>query len=283
MRFLEECFTNLPKTKQGAVCKTIRKAGQPQEVEGKLRELVTHECLRRLGYIPEFQPRIDAENKSLTPDFAITLGEQPFIMDVYTVYQHTPTIDYSTETGTGGHDGGERAEKIVREFENKISQYKALSMPLVLFVYLGDQFLFTHETVEEALFGMWVQEIYSEDKFPGDCMQAKDEPLKPIRAGGMLLPNRCEDGVVIPNHPELSATVFCNLIWRNHKRLLCCYVLHHWQPKITLPLEIFQPFRQLYWVAENDRWVPRYTKETFMAVEFIGTHQLIIHDVKCSW
>jgi hypothetical protein len=195
---LNICFANIPIARQSGILKKL--SGTESQIEATIHELVAHELLRRLGLSPEFEPSLDR----LTPDIAFEAGGKRFISDVYLTHSPSKTFrDFSDGTGEAwdiSRPGESRAHKIAAMLAEKAGKYKSLTMPLVVFVFLGDHRILSASDVERALLGMTAYEASLEDRFPEGV--ARDR----IPVGGLLLPD--ETGSHL--YGNLSAVVSCD-------------------------------------------------------------------------
>lgn len=261
LEFLKSCFANIPEQKRPGIFKKF--SGDKNQVEATVYELVAHELLRRLDLSPVFEP----SHVGLTPDLGFVVEGKYFIGDVYLTHSPTKTlIDKPNGTGEAwdnSQPGESRAKKIADVLANKARKYASLDMPLVVFVFLGDHRILSANDVEKALFGMTINEILLEERFP------EGVPHYRTPIGGLLLPDDCGGY----NHRNLSAVISCD--WfdtlNTHERgkRLHCLVLHNWKGLTPLPVKAFRDFPQVYWDHnEEGAWVPKLTLNTNIVAQF---------------
>jgi hypothetical protein len=127
----------------------------------------------------------------------------------------------------------------------KASKYSALGVPLLVFAFLGDHNLLDVGKAEKTLFGMTLEEVQDEGRFPYHIEH-------PDPYGGILLPDADRS---FP-HPNLAAVVVCDwfdtLNPADRGRRLHCVVLHALAPFCTLPSDAFAPFGQVQWRKVGD-------------------------------
>jgi hypothetical protein len=144
-----------------------------------------------------------------------------------------------------------RAHKIANELAKKANKYRALKLPLVIFVFLGDHRILSTRDVQRSLFGMTVYECSLEERFP----ESVSRDLIPV--GGLLLPD--EEGNYSYRH--LSAVICCDwfdtLNRHDRGKRLHCVVFHNWLGE-ALPRETFKHFSQILWKRTDARgWKPK--------------------------
>jgi hypothetical protein len=251
LEFLNSCFANIRGSKHPGIIKKL--AGDKNQVEATIHELVAYELLRRLGLSPEFEPSI----AGLTPDLSFEIEGKRFLGDVYLTHSPSKTIrDFSDGTGEAwdtSKPDESRANKIALELAKKAGKYKLLDLPLVVFVFLGDRRILSERDVERALFGMTAYEVSLEEQFPKSVSRDR------VPVGGLLLPD--EDG--LHRHHNLSAVVSCDWFYTLNRqdpgKRLHCLVLHNWNGE-ELPIEAFRLFPQIIWnQSEPDVWTPEQT------------------------
>lgn len=247
LAFLSTCYTNIPQTKKTKLAKRLQK-GDQQEVDAILRELVAHELLRRLGLQPTWSPSIDG----LNPDLAFHANGRKFIADVLIVKspmktlirKHENFIEFWDNPSTPGES---RANKIAEKIGEKSSKYSKLEFPLVLLIFLGDNFLLDVEKVEAALFGKTIEDIEKDKRYPNG--ESYD-----------------------PFYPNLAAVIACKWFDTNNLadegRRLRCVVLHNWATEIPLPTDAFSKFGQVIWKANNEMKQPQYFGDKNMVAKF---------------
>ncbi len=256
--FLDTCFLNIPSGKRLRLSRKIQK-GDEAEVEALIYELVAHELLRRLGHAPEFNPVING----LTPDIYLEVLGQRFIVDVFVTHSPSKTVTNFGDGSGEAFDQGDRAQKISDSIRKKSLKYAKTGLPLLLFAFLGDRYILSAMHVERALFGITVNEISPEERFPEDISTE-------VYEGGVLLPD--ERGM--PGHPNLSAVLVCDwfdtLNRKNRGKRLYCLVLHHWNPKIRLPVGAFRDFAQVTWNCyELGRWCCKFINDQNIVARFV--------------
>lgn len=264
LNFLNTCFANIHEAKHPGICKKL-KCNNKDGVEATICELVAHELLRRLELSPEFEfVSVDG----LKPDLSFATEGKRFLTEVYLTHSPSKTYrDFKNRMEGEAWDTSKpdesRAHKIEDVLSEKISKYKCLDMPLVVFVFLGDHRGLSESDVETALFGMTAKEVSLEKRFPESVSR------ECIPVGGLLLPD--EDG----NNPycNLSAVVSCDwfdtLNRQDRGKRLHCLVLHNWGATEALPIDAFKPFPQIIWSqSEPGIWKPRLTKNRTIVAKF---------------
>lgn len=261
--FLEVCLANIPEGKKRGFTGKLR-LGDVAHVEATLHELVAHELLLRLKLQPESEPSID----QLTPDLGFRVAGAPFIADVIVVHSPTKTIcDHQDGTGEArdtSEPSESRAKKIADLIAEKAHKYNVLSYPLVVLAFLGDRRILSSMSFEQALFGRTTGEASPCEFFP-------NVGRAPILLGGLLLP---DDSGAMP-HRNLSAVVvldwFDTLNRNDPGKRLHCVVLHHWDPKVQLPAEAFEPFPQIAWERKGlQAWAPQSLGHGSLVAKFDG-------------
>ncbi|MBI4447181.1 MAG: hypothetical protein HY645_14900 [Acidobacteria bacterium] len=191
---------------------------------------------------------------------------QSFIADVIVVHSPKKTVeDFPDGTGAAwdtSNPSESRSKKIADLIGTKASKYRSLPYPLVVFGFLGDRRILSSTNFEQALFGRIPEEADPGGFFPG-------VGRAPILMGGLFLP---DDNGAMP-HQNLSAVIvldwFDTLNRSDPGKRLHCVVLHHWDPRVQLPVTAFEPFPQITWERKGPHvWVPRYVSDGLMVVKF---------------
>lgn len=262
--FLSVCFSNLDAQKKPSV---IKKLGEDKSgVEATLHELVTHELLRRLKLAPRFEPSIDGQK----PDLAFKIMGQDFLADVFVTHSPSKTVKrfrrgkhQFRQAYDSSEPGESRAKKIFDTLQEKAWKYATISLPLVLFCFLGDRNALDVGNVEQALFGRTVDEAGRGEYFP-------EVGRSPAPIGGLLL----LDNEGIMPYRNLSAVVACDWFYSRDARgyrLYCC-ILHHWNPYIPLPIQAFASFAQVFWDQElPGAYKPRHTAARNTVAKFVSS------------
>lgn len=187
----------------------------------------------------------------MTPDIAVDIANQRFVVDVFVTHSPSSTVMCHGDGTSEAHDKGERAKKIFDTITEKSNKYAKTQLPLVLFVYLGDCHILSENDVEKALFGLTIGEIAPGERFQ-DSFSARE-------FGGVF--SNPDDGGA-PRHRNLSAVVVCD--WfdtensSNPGKRLRCLVLHHYRPDVPLPSGVFAPFQDVIWQRKSPtHWDPR--------------------------
>lgn len=255
LSFLSVSYSNIPNTKRERVKERLL-AGDQDEINAVVRELVAFELLRRLQLQPDWSPKIKEKN----PDLMFAAKEKKFIVDVFLVKSPKRTInkldDIHTEFWDKPQSQSEsRSHKIAEIIKKKSNHYSQIEYPLVLFVFLGDNLGLDIQKVESALYGMTVSEIQEYEAYP-------------------------DNNTYNLSCPNLSAIIACKwfdtLNRADEGKRLHCVVLHNWSTKSTLPADVFSPFGQVIWntIGENKR--PHYEGNPNMVAKFKGEDQLEI-------
>ncbi len=249
LAFLSKCHSEVPPDKRVRLSRRLE-AGDQQEVDSAITELVIHELLRRLVLRPEWSPTI----QGLNPDLKFRAEDHEFIADVVLVKSPSKTVDARDKVILSWDKPWEpsesRAKKIADIIAKKATKYSKLKIPLVVFVFRGDHYLSDVAKVETALYGMTMDEILLEVGFPTKLDHSHPYP-------GMLLPR---DGQELP-HQNLAAVVYCDwfdtLNRDDEGKRLQCIVLHNWTANTALPAEAFGSFGQITWLnSDNDHLAP---------------------------
>jgi hypothetical protein len=259
--FLHNCVDNIPPQKHSGIGKKL--AGDASQIEATIHELVAHELLYRLTLSPEYEPLVNGKR----PDLRFNARGMFFLADVYLAHSPSRTLtDFDNRTGAAidrSKPGESRAFKIEEMLSEKAAKYKDCSMPLVVFVFLGDRRLLSVFNVEQALYGMTAREAGLEQQFPNNISPGR------VPVGGLLLPD--SDGNT--PHNNLSAVVCCDwfdtLNPQDRGKRLYCKVLHNWAADVTLSPDGFKPFQQITWRQhEPDIWKPEITIEDCIVAKF---------------
>ena len=254
LAFLSQCFLNVPQPKKAKITKRFQN-GNREEVDAVIRELVTHELLRRLGLQPEWSPLIGG----LNPDLMFRVNGKSFIADVFLVKSPLKTtrkrgsvIEFWDKPLLSGES---RAKKIADIIGEKSTKYSKLGFPLVLFIFFGDNFLLDTEKVEAALFGKTIEDILQEKRYP-------------------------IDEIYHPSYKNLAAIIACKwfdtLNTSDEGRRLRCIVLHNWAAIFSLSTDAFSKFGQIVWEANGELKRPQYLGDQSMVVKFLGKDELEI-------
>ena len=260
LAFFETCLAHLSEEKQKAVYQEIEKSDRTQ-AESKLYELLVYELYYRLCFCPEFQPVYKYNGNRLTPDLAFVKGEQIFLCDVFSIQSPTKQVEKSHDENGRSLNGGHRARNVTDRIEQKIRQYRVLPYPLVLCVFLRDRYSFGLRNVEESVLGFTSCEIQRMDNYPREYPRGQ-------RREGVFLPTAHGEW----GSPNLSAVVYCDWYWtlqEPHERRMFCYVMHHWNPKVPLPLDVFENFVQLTWKEHNGNYSPVFSKPSNVVAKFL--------------
>jgi hypothetical protein len=249
--FLASCFQIVPETKHAGIRKKIR-TGDPEQIDATLHELVAYKLLQQLNFELEYAPRIAELEAERTPDIAVQIGGQQFIVDVFV--RHTPRRTITQHAhGYSVTDRGDAAKEFGERIAEKCQKYAIVGLPLLLVTFLGDSMLETAD-VEAALYGASIGDGNLEDQFP-----QRITALQP--PGGVLLPDYETDS---PRYPNLSAVVACS--WfdtsnrENPGKRLHCLVLHHGHPIVRTHPGAFHPFPELVWrETPSGIWKPHLT------------------------
>jgi len=256
-------FGHMDTQSRRLVLQSIRTGDAPQR-ESTLYELLIFELLYRLGLRPSFQPRVQKK----TPDLLFSLAGQDFIGDVYVTHSKADNLrevplaeqllNLPHRLGKiirriGGRsyaswDCGERGQKMAHEISKKVTRYKKLGMPLVVFVILGDRLGLSLRNVSQALFGR----LHDWHEF--DLSDATDPKLQPVLPHDPLfLPN--DDGT--PAYTTLAAVVGCDFFSSQNPAVpgyrLAAHVMHHWRANYPLESGAFGSFPELRWKADGQR------------------------------
>jgi len=247
--FLQVCYKHLTTHERSRWAKRIS-TGDQRQVAATIHELVAVELVRRLQLAPEYEPSIGKK----TPDISFSCSGQRWLADVYLA--HTPqTIVQEDGDVVMTIDKGETAQKIEEELAKKARKYSKTGLPLVLFVFVGDYYGNTIESIKEALFG----QRYAELEF------LKDSVLSSVKQGHLYHPGLFfRELVYLPGITNLSAIVACEwfdtLNRQNPGKRFYCIVNHHWNATCELPLDAFGGFSQVVWNRKGpDVWTWKYT------------------------
>jgi hypothetical protein len=259
--FLESCFQTVPETKHAGIIKKKITPGDAAQIDATLHELVAYKLLHQLSFEPEYDPGIRGLEKKLTPDIAVQIFGQQFIVDVFV--RHTPRRTITRHTwGYSRIDHGDAAKEFGERISEKCRKYEIVGLPLLLVAFLGD-FMLKTASVEAALYGASIGDGNLDDQFP-----QRITALRP--PGGVLLP---ESGTDSPRHPNLSAVVACS--WfdtsnrENPGKRLHCLVLHHWHPTVRAHPGAFHPFPELAWrETQSGFWKPYLTAPSNLVARF---------------
>lgn len=246
LSLLSDCYSNISQPKSTKIKKRLE-AGDTQEIDAIIRELIAHELLRRLQLKPVWSPSIDG----LNPDLTFTSNSQKFLADVFLVNSPKKTINKKSDVLTVYWDKPQspsesRSKKISEVIADKSNKYSRLEYPLVLFVFFGDNLGLDVQKVEAALYGMTLDEI-REQKYPANKNY-------------------------YPLHPNLAAVIACK--WfdtsnlADEGRRLHCVVLHNWATKFQLPVEAFSNFGQVVWKTINETKNPQYIGNPNVVAKF---------------
>jgi len=248
--FLERCFANIAPNQGKRFIQRIGSDGK-ENVHAALYELVAHELFRRLHLKPEFHPNSFAP---LTPDMAVKIENQQFIVDVFVAHNSARTITPFPVKGLGNEitytvDCGDRAKKIRDTVVSKCHKYLQTEKPLIFVVFLGDHWVEMRD-VQIAVYGASTEDAWLREDFPHGItdfrqklvsMQVERQP------DGAMLPD--ENGQ--PGCPRLSAVVACEwfdtLSRSSPGKRLRCLVLHHWNPDFKISTGRFGGFGEVSW------------------------------------
>jgi hypothetical protein len=247
LAFLSVCYSNIPEAKRGSVKRRLR-AGNKDEVDAIIRELIAFELLRRLHLQPEWSPDIEGKKPDLMFDY---YGER-FIADVFLVKSPQKTIEQKSDIFIIYWDKPEiqsesRSDKIAKIIREKSSNYSHLKYPLVLFVFFADNLGLDIQKVEIALYGSTIEEIQNNKNCP-------------------------VNGYLYPFPPNLVAVIACK--WFDTSNLddegkrLRCVVLHNWAAKFNLPIGAFSSFGQVFWDTEGETKHPYYIGDPSVVAKF---------------
>lgn len=247
LAFLSNCYARIPQPKKTNIKKRFQKVDQ-NEVDAIVLELVAHDLLRRLGLQPEWSPTIER----LNPDFTFHVNSKRFIADVFLVKSPTKTIKNRGRVIESWDKpwvpAESRAKKIADRISRKSTKYSKLKLPLVLFIFLSDNYLLDNEKVEAALFGKTIADIKQNNRYPN-------------RDSNCLL------------YENLAAVVVCKwfdtLNIMDEGKRLYCNILHNWATMNPLPLNAFSNFRQIVWETDGILKRPKYTSDKSMVAKFI--------------
>lgn len=253
--FLERCFARIPANKGKQLIQRIKSDGE-ENVDAALYELVAHELFWRLHLKPEFQPNCFTP---LTPDMAVQIGNQQFIVNVFVTHNPARTVAPFPVKGLGNQikfvytvDRGDRAKKIRDTVLDKYHKYLPTGKPMILVVFLGDHWVQMHD-VQDALYGAPIGDEWLRDNFPHTITDFRQElASKHMKTppGGAMLPD--ENGQ--PGCPRLSAVLACD--WFDTLSRICpgkrlhCLVLHHWNPDFKIPPGRFGRFGEVTWSSK---------------------------------
>ena len=278
LAFLSKCYSEVPHDRRSRLSKRLE-AGDQQEVDAAITELVIHELLKRLELQPEWSPAIEG----LTPDLKFQVAGQEFIADVVRVKSPSKTVDkrsniiLSEDKPTEPSES--RAKKIADRIAEKATKYSKLKLPFVAFVFRGDHYLSDVAKVEVALYGMTLDEIMLEAGFPTSLDHGHPYP-------GILLPR---DGQETP-HRNLAAVVYCDwfdtLNRADEGKRLHCIVLHNWAASTALPIEAFDSFGQITWLKTDiGHWTPRIIGDRGIVSKFIdgNSMEMRIYSAATPW
>lgn len=262
------------------------------EVEAILYELLTHELLWHLDFKPNWHPDFNGQ----TPDLSFDYNNQLFIADCYVIHSPKKTIknkpsqkslcselspkdQFVEKTITDNlvtgwsfdrsKSGESRSDKLYKEIEKKVSKYRSIDLPLIVFVFAGDLHQMDAQVLERTLYGRSTSEVANDETFPSVGRE-------PMPTGGLLLPieNECN------RFPNLAAAIWCDWFWslkKNPKRKrLSCTVCHHWAPNVSLPYPAFEPLFQIGWEsAKKGEWVRKYMGDRNYVVGFEDNVSLV--------
>jgi hypothetical protein len=263
--FLNTCFQGLQASKQSQVLKRIRRENDTANIDAVIHEIVTNEILHRFNLTPDFCPTVNG----LTPDIAVEIANHKFIVDVFVTHSPRGTVT-SHGDGTGSAcDKGERARKIGDTINGKATKYARTSLPLMLFVHLGDRDILSANDIQTALFGLTIGEITPGERFQ-DTVAAR-------KFGGVFLSNADDGGP--PRNANLSAVVVCDwfdtLNRSSPGKRLHCVVLHHYRPDVPLPSGVFNPFQEVSWQPRGSTdWHPQIIGQADIVAKFTADRQL---------
>jgi hypothetical protein len=247
LSFLSVCYSNIPEAKRGSVRKRLQ-AGNKDEVDAIIRELITFELLRRLHLQPEWSPKVEGK----TPDLMFNYNEDRFIADVFLVKSPQKTIEQKSDIFIVYWDRPEiksesRSNKIAKIIFEKSNNYSHLKYPLVLFVFFADNLGLDVQKVEAALYGLTVEAVQNH----------KNQPINEY---------------LYPSPPNLAAVIACK--WFDTSNLedegkrLRCVVLHNWAAKFNLSIGAFSSFGQVVWDAVGEIKHPYYISNPSMVAKF---------------
>lgn len=245
LAFLSSCYERIPNHKKANINKRFQN-GDQNEVDAIVLELVTHDLLRRLGLQPEWSPIIEGKN----PDLKFRSNSKIFIADVLSVKSPTKTIrnrDRLVESwDKPGNPAESRSKKIADRIREKSTKYSKLNLPLVLFIFLGDNLLLDNHHVETALFGMTISDIKQNNRYPN-----KD--------------SKCL------SYENLAAVVVCKWFdaFKDEGKRLKCNILHNWTAMNPLPLKSFSTFGQITWKTDGIYKIPKHISDKSMVAKFI--------------
>ena len=258
--FFERCFSSLSIEKRKGVVKDVER-GNSSQVESKLYELLIHNLFYVFHLDYEFQPVFRHKGKRLTPDLTFIKDRQCFVCDVFSIQSPEKSVLFDGDGDGRSFDEGNRARNVTDRIEVKSKKYAYLPYPLVLCVFLRDKYSFGMRNVEESILGFTLREIQRMNNYPSEYLRGE-------RREGVFLP--AANGVC--GNPNLSAVVYCDWYWTRqepHERRLFCYVMHHWNPKVPLPLDMFENFVQLTWKEHNGNYSPVFSKPSNVVAKFL--------------
>lgn len=268
LRVLSISFSHIPPDKRRTIGHD-RLKGDHNEIHSLIYELVAFETLRRLGLAPTWSPRIGGMN----PDLKFSCSDGQFISDVCMVHSPKKAVE---ELGDGfiesvddmSDPARSRANKISEKVRSKANKYSKLDTPLVLFVFFADHHLLDPMKVEKALFGMTLEEVGVQPRYPFDLNHGFPYPgiLRDDRGGAQ--------------YTTLSAVVACDwfdTLNRNDPgKRLHCIVYHHWAPASQLPENAFSRFCQVLWSNRDcHEWIPNYSAQPNTVARFVGEDDII--------
>lgn len=284
---LEMCLGNLAIGKQSEV-RDSAECGSADNVDALLYELLCHELLRRLGFSPEFKPKLSG---SLTPDMKARVASQDYIVEVFdtsnpdnktNVLRQTPTRQTTGCVRQFTKDQGDRAKKIRDKIREKHNKYAKTEKPLLVVVFLKDGWM-QESDVETAFYGACRDDSWLKDCFPRSVMNFKG---KMAQSNTSLAPPdgaTLTDDIDVPGCPRVSAVLPCNwfdTLNRDHPGMrLHGMVLHHWNPDVPLPTGMFADFPEMVWRRDKSgcsTYALRGSER--MAAKFAGANELEFHD-----
>src|SRR4030095_4234834 len=93
-----------------------------------------------------------------------------------------------------------RADKVSKILQKKAESYAGLELPIVPIVFLGDKDAFDFGDIEKACFGVTLEEVALEPRFPESLPQDR------VPVGGLLLPR---EDLLVP-YENISAVITCD-------------------------------------------------------------------------
>ena len=233
-QFFDRCWAGVPGAGHRRL-KTRIERGDEREIEAVISELVAHELLRRLECAVEWCPKVG----SLTPDLAVLIDNQRYLLDVFVRHNPAKTVVDIGPDYVATCDSGERAQEFADRIRSKSLKYASTGLPLLIIIFLGDHWV-RFADIEQAVYGIRLDDLHF-------LAQSVDDLSPSTRIDSVFF----SEEIGVPRYPNLSAVIaldwFDTLNLENPGKRLGGVILHHWKPAVRVPLGALGSFPEVVW------------------------------------